>query len=229
MKQWLMGVTLLTALALSGVATAAQDGRALSLDQYTATVSQDALRDLEAKGLDVVSAEQLASGSVEVDLVLTKQQVLALRAQDINVRLQRNEFGQSARQFAATMAVAGFNVWRDYDSPDGHRAQLYAIAEDNPDITKLVVLGQTIQGRELIALKVTQDAGKKDGRKPAVLYTSTQHAREWITPEVNSRLLKHFVNGWRNGDQEIKESPAGERVLVRHRRQPRRLPVHLLE
>ena len=107
MKQWLMGVTLLTLFAVCGVATAAQSDGGLSLDQYTATVSQDALRDLEAKGLDVVSAEQLASGSVEVDLVLTKQQVLALRAQDINVRLQRNEFGQSARQFAATMAVGG--------------------------------------------------------------------------------------------------------------------------
>ena len=38
-----------------------------------------------------------------------------------------------------------------------------------------------------------------------MLYSSTQHAREWITPEVNSRLLKYFVNGWRNGDQEIRK------------------------
>jgi hypothetical protein len=205
MKQWILGVTLLTLLAVCGVATAQPDGRALSLDQYKATVNQDVFRDLEAKGLDVVSATQLASGAVEVDLVLTKQQVLALRAQDVNVQLRRNEFGQTARQFAATQAVAGFNVWRDYDSSDGHRAQLYAIAEDNPDITKLVVLGTTIQGREIIALKVTKDARKKDGRKPAVLYTAAQHAREWITPEVNSRLMKYFVNGWRNGDADIRK------------------------
>jgi hypothetical protein len=202
MRQWFLGVTLLAALVVTGLATAAPNG-ALSLDQYKATVSEDELRALEAKGLDVVSAEQLASGALEVDLVLTKQQVLALRAQDINVQVRRNEFGQSARQFAATMAVAGFNVWRDYDSPDGHRARLYAIAEDNPDITKLVVLGTTGQGRELIALKVTKDARKKDGRKPAVLYTATQHAREWIAPEVNSRLLKYFVDGWNAGDAEI--------------------------
>ncbi len=117
----------------------------------------------------------------------------------------KNEFGVSARQFAALQAAEGFNVWRDYDGPDGHRAQLYAIAGANPGITKLVVLGRTIQGRELIALKVTQDARKKDGRKPAVLYTSNQHAREWITPEVNSRLMKYFVNGWRNGDQGIRK------------------------
>jgi hypothetical protein len=205
MRQWFLGVTLLTALALSGIAMAQPDGGGLSLDQYKATVSQDALRELEAKGLDVVSAKQLESGALEVDLVLTKQQVLALRAQDINVQVRRNEFGQTARQFAATQALAGFNVWRDYDSPDGHRAQLYAIAEDNPDITKLVVLARTIQGRELIALKVSKDARKRDGKKPAVLYTATQHAREWIAPEVNSRLLKYFVNGWNSGDAEIRK------------------------
>ncbi|MGH3012810.1 MAG: M14 family zinc carboxypeptidase, partial [Gaiellaceae bacterium] len=207
MKHWLVfGVALLTALAVSGLAAAEQDGRGLSLDQYTATVSEEVFRDLDAKGLDVVAAEQLPSGAVEVDLVLTKQQVLALRAQDVNVQVQKNEFGQSARQFAALQAENDFVVWDDYDSPDGHRAQLYELAEENPQLTKLVVLEHTIEGRELIALKVTQNARKlKDGKRPAVLYSATQHAREWIAPEVNSRLLNYFIDRWNAGDQEIRK------------------------
>ncbi|MGH3024618.1 MAG: M14 family zinc carboxypeptidase [Gaiellaceae bacterium] len=201
-----LGSVLLAALALSGSATTQPDGSELSLDQYKATVSPEVFRDLEAKGLDIVAAEQLANGKVEIDAVLSKEQVLALRAKDIDLQVRRNEFGQSARQFAALQAVNDFVVWDDYDSPDGHRAQLYEIAEENPQLTKLVVLEHTIQGRELIALKVTQGArGIKDGKRPAVLYTSTQHAREWIAPEVNSRLLNYFVDQWRAGNQEIRK------------------------
>ena len=32
-----------------------------------------------------------------------------------------------------------------------------------------------------------------DGSRPAVLYSSTQHAREWITPEMNRRLLRYYA------------------------------------
>ena len=68
------------------------------------------------------------------------------------------------------------------------------------------MLGRTYQGRELIALKVTQGArGVRDGSRPAVLYSSNQHAREWISLEVNRRLLNHFIARWRANDKAIKD------------------------
>ena len=66
-------------------------------------------------------------------------------------------------------------------------------------------LGRTHQGRELIALKLTQGAQQTpDGSRPAVLYSSNQHAREWISLEVNRRLLHYFIDRWRAGDRRIK-------------------------
>jgi zinc carboxypeptidase/immune inhibitor InhA-like protein len=54
-------------------------------------------------------------------------------------------------------------------------------------------------------LKLTQGARRKrDGSRPAVLYSSNQHAREWISLEVNRRLLHHFIDGWRGHDREIR-------------------------
>ena len=42
------------------------------------------------------------------------------------------------------------------------------------------------QGREILAIKLTQGArGQTDGSRPAVLYSATQHAREWIATEVD--------------------------------------------
>ncbi len=57
----------------------------------------------------------------------------------------------------------------------------------------------------MLALKVTADArDRRDGSRPAVLYSSTQHAREWISTEVNRRLLHHFVDRWQAKDKEIR-------------------------
>jgi len=58
------------------------------------------------------------------------------------------------------------------------------------------VIGHTLQGREIIALKVTQGAGIPDGTRPAVLYNADQHAREWISVEVNRRLLHYILDNY---------------------------------
>jgi Zinc carboxypeptidase len=116
--------------------------------------------------------------------------VRALKEQGVGVSLLRNSKGQSARQAAAAQLSSGFEVWRDYDGTDGLRAYLYGVARRNPQLAKLEVIGTTGKGREIIALKLTQSAREvPDGTRPAVLYTSAQHAREWISPEVNRRLL----------------------------------------
>ena len=62
-----------------------------------------------------------------------------------------------------------------------------------------------MQGQEIIALKVTKNATTEtDGSRPAVLYSAAQHAREWITPEMNRRLLHYFVNSY-GSNPEIKQ------------------------
>ena len=106
---------------------------------------------------------------------------------------------------ARLQQAAGFTVWRSWDESGGIRDELYSLARRNPQLVKLEVLGTTHQGRELIALKLTQSAREvPDGSRPAVLYSSTQHAREWISTEVNRRLLLHFIDRWRANDKEIK-------------------------
>ena len=109
------------------------------------------------------------------------------------------------QQFAARQALNGFNVWRSYDEPGGFRDQMYEAARENPRIAKLVRIGRTIQGREILALKLTHNARwTRDGKRPAVLHSSTQHAREWIACEVNRRLMFHYIDGWRSGDRSIR-------------------------
>jgi hypothetical protein len=206
MKRWtIMAFALLAVLVVSGAAPGAGNkSNKLVLDMYRATVSQDTYRDLRAKGVDI--ANQRAVGdNVQLDLVLTPGQAKSLAARGVKAELIRNKKGQTVRQMAAAQAVGGFTVWRPYDGPDGLRAYLYKIAHDNPQLTKLEVIGHTDQGREILALKMTQGARDEvDGSRPAVLYSATQHAREWIAPEVARRDMAYFIAQWRANSKPIK-------------------------
>ena len=195
-------VALIAVVGALPTTTSAASPKREKLDMYV--VSGSAADVGEAtQGLELVDIRHTAEG-ITADAVLTARQAAKLRQQGITVRLLRNDKGQTVTQQARIQALNGFTVWRSYDEPGGIRDQLYDIASRNPQLAKLVVLGKTHQGREIIALKLTQGArGQRDGSRPAVLYNSLQHAREWISGEVNLRTLKHFVSRWRANDKAV--------------------------
>jgi Zinc carboxypeptidase/Immune inhibitor A-like, MAM domain len=191
------------AIALAIAPAAAGQGRE-KLEMYT--VAGNAGKIARAtEGLELAGLRYTRRG-IRADVVLNNAQRAKLVASGVKVRLKRNRRGRTVSAQAAAQAAGGYNVYRSWDEPGGIRDELYRVARENPQIVKLEVLGRTHQGRELIALKVTQGArGQKDGSRPAVLYSSNQHAREWISLEVNRRLLHHFIERWRANDREIRE------------------------
>ena len=176
------------------------------LDAYVVRgVSAQQLDALTRAGYDLSEAHPTGDTS-RVDLVLTTAQADQLRDQGFSLRLARVKGGQTVRQFAAAQAVGGYTVWRSYDEPGGIRDQLVAASKTYPGVTKLVKLGTTYQGRDILALKVTQGArGQKDGSRPAVIFSATQHAREWIATEVTRRLMDSYLTRWKANDPEVKK------------------------
>ena len=88
-------------------------------------------------------------------------------------------------------------MFRPYGTRGGLRDEFERLAAEHPAITKLVTIGETHQGQDIVALKVTRRAAQlRDGRRPAVLYVGAQHAREWITPEMVRRLAHHVIDGY---------------------------------
>ncbi len=201
MRRCLAAATAALALVLAAPAVAAQREQ---LQAYTAVVDADGLSAVVEQGFDLHGAHSVPGGT-ELDLVMTKAQRAKLTDAGVKSTLTRVKGGLTVQQFAARQAANGFVVWRSYDEAGGIRDQMYAAARNNPRIAKLTKLGTTLNGREILALKLTEDARSvKDGRRPAVLYSSTQHAREWISTEVNRRLMFHYIDGWRSGDRSIR-------------------------
>ena len=194
----------LLVLATAGASQAGPSEKG-SLDVYRATVDATTAGELVAEGIDVTAQRELADGRVEVDLVLTRGQQKALARRGIDATLVRLKDGKTVKEAAAAQAAAGFTVWRDNDGADGFDAYARRLARENPQLLKLTQIGTTHQGRAILALKLTQGARDvPDGSRPSVLYSSTQHAREWIAAETNRRLLEWYIGKWRENDKEIK-------------------------
>ncbi|MFI5566104.1 M14 family zinc carboxypeptidase [Streptomyces sp. NPDC051740] len=139
-------------------------------------------------------------GTATVEVYLTEGQAEKLEEQGVDL----TEHALSARA-ETRVEDAAEGVFRPYSGAGGLREEILRTARENPDLTKVVSIGKTVEGQDILALKLTRKAKKtKDGSKPSVLYMSNQHAREWITPEMTRRLMHHYLDSYRT-DKRIKK------------------------
>ncbi|HEX6254749.1 MAG TPA: M14 family zinc carboxypeptidase [Euzebyales bacterium] len=206
MRRLVVLVAVLT-LLLPAAATAAPrgngNGEAKGLDLYEVTADPGTEAQLRGEGYNVASAEPVRNGrKVRIELVLTEGQAHALRQgngrrRGLEVRLKRSDDGLTTAQAATLEADNGFEVWRSFSEPGGIADELELLASQYDGLTELITIGESVQGQPIYAMRVTADADRvQEGQRPAVLYVSTQHAREWISTEVNRRLLRHFLESY---------------------------------
>lgn len=68
-----------------------------------------------------------------------------------------------------------------------------ACTASHPHLVRLETLGKTWEGRELIVLTISDNLAEADQR-PALLYTGTMHAREWVGHELAIGFLRHILD-----------------------------------
>ncbi|MFF7471400.1 M14 family zinc carboxypeptidase [Streptomyces sp. NPDC008092] len=140
------------------------------------------------------------SGKTEVELYLTDQQAKKLEKQGVDL----TEHTVSAKA-EARVEGASQGVFRPYSGAGGLEEEILATAQANPGLTKVESIGRTVNGQDILALKLTKGAkSSKDGSKPSVLYVSNQHAREWITPEMTRRLMHYYLDNY-STDKRVKK------------------------
>ena len=117
--------------------------------------------------------------------------------------------GDVSRRAPAAQAAGGWTVWRPYARTDVELSdsagnptvnlmtQLERLADRHSNIAKLETIGHTINDVPIYAMKVTKGArSRSDGSRPAVLYSSVQHAREWLAGETGRRTLRLFLDNY---------------------------------
>lgn len=200
-----VGALLLGGAGLVPVAQAAETDRSPDAEEvkvYRAEVTRKQIPLLLAAGQDGHELGERApeKGTASVEVYLTEKQAGELEEQGVDLK----EHTLSARA-AARVESAGDGVFRPYSGKGNLKEEIIRTGQKNPSLTKVVSIGKTLQGQDILALKLTRNAKKtKDGAKPSVLYMSNQHAREWITPEMTRRLMHHYLDNYRT-DKRIKK------------------------
>ena len=185
-------------LAVGQAATAAPAPGGDGLEVYVGDLNTQQLQKVVDAGVDRadLATGKGAGGTTRVEVVISERQAAKLRSNGVDLKVKKVK-GHTASEEAARLAAAGPTVFRPYSGAGGLLEELTQTAAANPGLAKLVTIGTTVQGKPIVAVKVTKDAGLvTDGSRPSVLYSGTQHAREWITPEMVRRLMHYVIDGY---------------------------------
>ncbi len=202
MTRWGLGaaVAVLLTLALAVSASAAR------LDAYSVKLGgAKQLRVLKEQGFDITEGQRSRS----IEIVGTRGQVAKLRKAGVKAKRLVDRRGRGASRIAAAQAADGWQVWRPYARTDvpvsgaagnptaNIKSQLENLAQRYSHIAELQTIGHSVNGVPIYAMKVTKNAREtRDGRRPAVLYSSLQHAREWLAGETGRRTLRMFLDNY---------------------------------
>lgn len=75
-------------------------------------------------------------------------------------------------------------------------AELQALAAQYPDIARLEVIGRSVEGRPIYALKISDHAQEDEWSEPAVLIFALMHAREHLSTEMALDIIHMLIEGY---------------------------------
>ena len=159
-------LALVAALGVPSAATARQQspGGAGKVEVYVGTVTPQQFEELRRTGVDAAEAQKSAdSAGIEVEVVLTERQAARLAGKGVELQVKKvngKAASQALREQARRLAV-----FRSYSEPGGIRDELVATAARFPQLAKLVTIGTTVQGKPILAVKVTKNARHAAGRR----------------------------------------------------------------
>ncbi|MFE9770077.1 M14 family zinc carboxypeptidase [Streptomyces sp. NPDC005931] len=201
-----VGTLLIGGAGFAPIAQAQPEGPAASDSEevkvYRADVTAEQVPLLLAAGQDghELGEQVPAEGTATVEVYLTEPQARKLEKRGVDLTEHRITAKAENR-----VEAAAEGVFRPYSAEGGLKQEILRTAQEHPGLTKVVSIGKTIRGQDILALKLTRKADTtEDGSKPAVLYMSNQHAREWITPEMTRRLMHHYLDKYRT-DKRVKK------------------------
>ena len=73
-----------------------------------------------------------------------------------------------------------------------------------PKLIEIIKIGTTYEGRDIVLAKISKDVEKAD-EKPAMLYTGSIHAREWIGHELALKFIDYLAKN-QDVDPELEKS-----------------------
>eukprot|EP01094_Clydonella_sp_ATCC50884_P016734 TRINITY_DN2799_c0_g1_i1.p1 TRINITY_DN2799_c0_g1~~TRINITY_DN2799_c0_g1_i1.p1 ORF type:complete len:473 (+),score=115.28 TRINITY_DN2799_c0_g1_i1:26-1444(+) len=92
---------------------------------------------------------------------------------------------------------------------------LQRVVEQFPDITRLFSIGQSVEGRELWVLEISDNPGQVEEDEPEFKYVGNMHGDEVIGREMLLRLIHVLLHGYYEvGDADIQYLVENTRIFI---------------
>ncbi|MEV5265919.1 M14 family metallopeptidase [Streptomyces werraensis] len=182
----------LTAAAPAGadgarrVAPSADDIREYEIHQRTTPVTRTAI---QRAGVTVDEADEetvVVSGRADQIRELRRQ---GYEVTPLGTAPDRSTAADGPRLFDFPSADSRYHNYAEMNAEIDQRIAAY------PSIMSKRVIGKSYQGRDIVAVKVSDNVGA-DEAEPEVLFTHHQHAREHLTVEMALYLLRELGAGY---------------------------------
>lgn len=82
-----------------------------------------------------------------------------------------------------------------YKNPDEIEDFVKDIHARYPNITTVKSIGKTLEGRDILAIKISDNASMKEV-EPAILVNAMHHAREVMTPEITTDMVEYLTSNY---------------------------------
>lgn len=120
--------------------------------------------------------------TMEIEALLTDSELSLIKAQKANIKFS----------FPQNLVVAPDS---EYKNPEEIEDFVVEIHAKYPDITELKVIGKTLEGRDIYAIKISDNA-KIDEAEPTMLVNAMHHAREVMTPEITTDMIDYLTSNY---------------------------------
>lgn len=120
--------------------------------------------------------------TMEIEALLSDAELKQIQSQKANIKFS---FPQSL--------MAGPDS--EYKNPDEVEDFVKEIHAKYPDITEVKSIGKTLEGRDILAIKISDNA-KTDEQEPTVLVNAMHHAREVMTPEITTDMIEYLTSNY---------------------------------
>ncbi len=146
--------------------------------------SQNDFREIVAMGFDLI---EFKPGSVKV--LVSRNQVSLLEKSGLEVEF----LSLSEVVDASVVGKTNAGLYHTYAETV---TELQQIEASHSNIVKLFVIGKSVQGRDIIAIKISDNPAVEEDEEPEVLYMGCHHAREWISVELPMCLANYLVDNY---------------------------------
>lgn len=159
---------------------------------------------LDRRGFDLV---EMRDGT-EIQIVLWPGDAARLRDLGFSWRVITEDLaGEHARAMLPDPSMPMLD-WPQTETPRSayrtlaeHQAEIRTLASTYPSLARIVTLGRSLEGREIIGLEVA--IGDRDDGRPQVYIDGVHHAREWPSAEYVTGFAHRLVSDALNNDPRV--------------------------